>query len=409
MADVSVLDVCLHGRPVGSLAHVGGERTLFAFRDDYVHDEDRAVLGLHFKDTYGELITSFRPYRVRLMPFFANLLPEGRMRAYLAERASVHPEREFFLLRALGRDLPGAVTVVPGEGEARAMEDDADDDDPGRGRDDGALRFSLAGVQLKFSALEENRRGLTIPANGIGGSWIVKLPSTEFAGLPENEYSMMTLARMVGIDVPPVRLVAVDTITNLPQGLRSFSGQSAYAIERFDRLADGRAVHMEDFAQVFGVYPEHKYGRASMRSIARVLAVESGEEDIAELIRRLVFNVLIGNADMHLKNWSLIYPDQRRARLAPAYDFVSTIPYIPDLRSALKVSRYKAFSALTEEELSHLAARALLPEKPVLETARQTVASFHEHWHRERTHLPLRAEVVREIDRHLGSLPLARR
>ena len=54
-----------------------------------------------------------------------------------------------------------------------------------------------------------------------------------------------------------------------------------------------------------------------------------------EFLRRFVFNALIGNADMHLKNWSLIYPDRRAAMLAPAYDFVSTIAYLPDDRLAL--------------------------------------------------------------------------
>jgi serine/threonine-protein kinase HipA len=81
---------------------------------------------------------------------------------------------------------------------------------------------------------------------------------------------------------------------------------------------------------VFGVYPERKYKRASYRNIAEVLWAETGETGIMEFLRRLVFNTLIGNADMHLKNGSLIYPDRRRAALAPAYDFVSTIASLPD-------------------------------------------------------------------------------
>lgn len=72
-------------------------------------------------------------------------------------------------------------------------------------------------------------------------------------------------------------------------------------------------------------------------------------------------SALIGNADMRLKNGSLIYPDRRRVALAPAYDLLSTIPYIPD-------------------ELSHLAAKALLPERLVLDAAHETVALFHQYW-----------------------------
>ncbi|WP_244511265.1 HipA domain-containing protein [Vreelandella arcis] len=88
---------------------------------------------------------------------------------------------------------------------------------------------------------------------------------------------------------------------------------SCFVIERFDRLSDGSAVHIEDFTQVFDVYAEQKYKTATLRNIAQVLAAETSDADIAEFIRRLVFCVLTGNGDMHMKNWSLIYPDRRNA------------------------------------------------------------------------------------------------
>ena len=130
-------------------------------------------------------------------------------------------------------------------------------------------------------------------------------------------------------------------------------------------------MHIEDFAQVFGVYPEDKYRRASARNIGAVIGAECRGDDIVEFIRRLTFNTLIGNADMHLKKWSLIYPDRRHAALAPAYDLVSTIAYLPDDSAALKFSRTRRFSEFSEDELAHLAARALLPEKLVLDAARE--------------------------------------
>ena len=229
----------------------------------------------------------------------------------------------------------------------------------------------------------------------MGGSWIVKLPAREFAGVPENEFSMMTLARHVGIQVPAIQLIEVKTIGNLPTGIGTLSGQ-ALAIERFDRSPDGKMVHIEDFAQIFGIYPEDKYRRGNARNIAQVIATESDERDIAEFVRRLTFNTLIGNADMHLKNWSMIYPDRRHAVLAPAYDLVSTIPYIPDREAALKFSRTKSFDAFSEDELSHLAAKALLPEKLVLETARETVVLFYQHWKAEKNHLPLSTHVIKD-------------
>ena len=280
------------------------------------------------------------------------------------------------------------------------------DSERGQDRYDHALRFSLAGVQLKFSAVEEARGGLTIPANGMGGSWIVKLPSREFTGVPQNEYAMMTLARMIGIDVPALRLIDLDAIGNLPDGIGVLKGQ-ALAVQRFDRLTDGTPVHIEDFAQIFGVYPDDKYRRGNARSIANVIATEGSEADIAEFIRRLTFNTLIGNADMHLKNWSMIYPDRRRAALAPAYDLVSTIPYIPDPRAALNVSRTKRFDEFSEDELSHLAAKARLPLKLVLDTARETVALFHQNWRAAKADLPLAEEVIQAVERHVKTIPIA--
>lgn len=404
---VSTLNVLLYGEPIATITNVGNDRTLFAFMDSYINDESRPVLGLGFKDSLGGLLTSFKPTQNKLTPFFSNLLPEETMRNYLAERAGVNPAREFFLLWVLGQDLAGAITVEPADGEAlppnvhQGIEDKTKIDAP--------MRFSLAGVQLKFSAVQQANGGLTIPATGKGGSWIVKLPSSRFDAVPENEYSMMELARLLGMDVPETQLLSINQIANIPDGIGkfgdAFKNAQAFVIKRFDRAGD-QAVHIEDFAQVFGVYPQDKYKKASMRNIAQVIGIEGQDEDIAEFTRRLVFNTLIGNADMHLKNWSVIYKDKRTASIAPAYDFVSTIPYIPDDSASLKGSRSKKFSDFTLDELSHLAAKAMLPEKLVLDTAKQTVACFHEVWAKEKAHLPLTKSVIEAIETHLRSIPL---
>jgi serine/threonine-protein kinase HipA len=399
---VSTLNVLLYGEPIATITNVGNDRTLFAFMDAYISDESRPVLGLGFKDSLGGLLTNFKPTQTKLTPFFSNLLPEETMRNYLAERAGMNPAREFFLLWVLGQDLAGAITVEPADGEAlppnvhQGIDDKTNIESP--------MRFSLAGVQLKFSAVQQANGGLTIPATGKGGSWIVKLPSSRFDAVPENEYSMMELARMLGMDVPETRLLPISQIANIPDGIGKF-GDSAFVIKRFDRDGD-QAVHIEDFAQVFGVYPQDKYKKASMRNIAQVIGIEGQDEDIAEFTRRLVFNTLIGNADMHLKNWSVIYKDKRTASIAPSYDFVSTIPYIPDDSASLKVSRSKKFSDFTLDELSHLAAKAMLPEKLVLDTAKQTVAGFYEIWAKEKAHLPLTKSMIAAIETHLRSIPL---
>ena len=91
MSSVHVLNVNLYGEPIGTLTNIGGDRTIFAFTDAYIDTPDRPAPRLAFKNEFAELYTDFRPYRKRVMPFFSNLLPEGHLRTYLAERAGVNP------------------------------------------------------------------------------------------------------------------------------------------------------------------------------------------------------------------------------------------------------------------------------------------------------------------------------
>lgn len=400
MPDIRSLNVFLYGELVGMLTLLPGEQTLFSFSQSYLDNPSRPILSLSFKGPLGELVTELRPTRVQLPPFFSNLLPEGPLRDYLARRAGVNARREFFLLWVLGHDLPGAVTIEPSDGTSWPPE--VSSDAPIVPQE--ALRFSLAGVQIKFSAIMEAKGGLTIPVEGVGGSWIVKLPSLRFANVPENEYAMMTLARDLGMDIPEIRLVDLAEISGLPENIETVPGQ-ALAVRRFDRT-DAGPVHMEDFAQVFGVYPDDKYRMGSYKNIAEVLWQETGPEDIAEFVRRLVFNTLIGNADMHLKNFSLLYPDHRHAKLSPGYDFVSTISYLNDENMALKLVKSRHMAELSLEQLSYLAAKVGLPEKRVLDTAKETVRRFRQVWQRERKHLPLSAHSIRVIERHVKTVTL---
>jgi len=395
---IKALTVYLHRHPIGTITYLGDERTIFTFSEEYRGSHHRPTLGLRFKDSFGGLISEFRPYRIRLMPFFSNLLPEGSLRTYLAEKAEVRETREFFLLRALGQDLPGAVTVTElGERIGHDHREDAENiPTDTRTQSEPGLHFSLAGVQLKFSAVQTARFGLTIPANGVGGDWIVKLPAREFSQVPENEFSMMTLARMVGINVPEIALIDVQSVQNLPVGSR-YQGEKAFAIRRFDRNPDGSQTHIEDFAQVFDVYAEDKYKKASMRDIAKVLISESDLNDMAECIRRITFNVL---------NWSLIYPDRQKPRLSPAYDFVSTIPYIPGDQFALKFSRSRRFSDFTLAEMEHFSAKVALPGKFTENIIAETIARFMQTWAKEKKNIPAQHDVIAAIDRHLQHLPI---
>src|SRR5204862_4971674 len=139
----NALAVYLQGRCIGIINRLAGDRHLFAFEEDYVDDPNRPTLSLSYKGQTGGLVTAVRPVGRRLPPFFSNLLPEGHLRTYLAQKAGVKPEREFFLLAVLGADVAGAVTMKPLD-EDKPIEhpqDDVDDDDQRQ----EILRFSLAG------------------------------------------------------------------------------------------------------------------------------------------------------------------------------------------------------------------------------------------------------------------------
>jgi serine/threonine-protein kinase HipA len=400
---LNTLSVRLHGRPIGVITRLAGDRHLFAFEQDYIDDPQRPTLSLSFKGRTGGLVTTLRPVTRRVPPFFSNLLPEGNLREYLAKLAEVNTEREFFLLAVLGADLPGALVVAPIDGEGKQVEqhqhekDDLHDNAHPR---EGVLRFSLAGVQLKFSAVMEASGGLTIPAGGMGGSWIVKLPSHRFPAVPENEFAMLELARRVGIAVPENRLVPVADIKGFPEEARAPGGK-ALAVRRFDRLPSGEPVHMEDFAQVFGHFPDNKYKFHSYASIASVLWAEAGDDAVWEFVRRLVFSVLIGNADMHLKNWSLLYPDRRTPQLSPGYDFVATLPYIANDTLALSFGGSRSLSGITPDQMRRFADTARIPASPLwriaVETAERTVAAWKTLEQRDVVPKELRDSIGKQI------------
>src|SRR5579862_3024571 len=148
---LNALAVNLHGRQIGIINRLAGDRHLFSFEQEYDDDPNRLTMSLSFKGQSGGLVTAVRPVGRRVPPFFSNLLPEGHLRTYLAGRAGVNPDREFFLLAILGADLSGAVTVTPLTAEGHPVELQEDDQQSATAnRNDGVLRFSLAGVQLKF-------------------------------------------------------------------------------------------------------------------------------------------------------------------------------------------------------------------------------------------------------------------
>ncbi|GAB3879940.1 type II toxin-antitoxin system HipA family toxin [Kibdelosporangium lantanae] len=343
--------VWLNDVAVGKL-HQRGDVSWFKFDDGYYNDPNRTVLGLRVEDNKREFEKS---YTMRVHPWFSNLLPEGRLRDWIAAGRGVPAVRELELLAQVGHDLPGAVIVLP------------EDSVPGETPTDEAVtastampnptewRFSLAGVQLKLSMLQQGDR-LTIPAFGVGGDWIVKLPDSLHSEVPRNEHAMMRLAKAAGIDIPDTKLVHRDELPALPESAWPNGEHWAFAIRRFDRSEDRSRIHIEDFAQVRGFYPDDKYN-GSYETVAALVYRRRDLAALREFARRLTFNILITNGDAHLKNWSLIYQDTRIPTLAPAYDLVSTEVYReandPETM-ALQFHRTRRFDQITMDSFARL-------------------------------------------------------
>ncbi len=179
-----------------------------------------------------------------------------------------------------------------------------------------AEKMSIQGVQPKLSA-QLNIKDQQFDFVDRGGHYIFKPQTADYPEVPENEDLTMRLARIVGIEVPLHGL------------LYGRDRQLNYFIRRFDRVGRNDKVHVEDFAQLAGLSRETKY-RSSMEQVVSLIdryctfpAVER-----LKLFRLILFCFLIGNEDMHLKNFSIIYRNDVIG-LSPAYDLLNTTIALP--------------------------------------------------------------------------------
>lgn len=374
------LSVSLQSRQIGTIINLSGDYNLFSFDEEYLEDEQRPVLSQAFIGSSGNVIRTIpRTHRIA-PPFFANLLPEegSLLRALVARQHRINRTRDFPYLRALGRDLPGAVVL----NELGAAQSDETLFEETLLPTERPLRFSLAGVQPKFSASMVGNR-LTIPLDGIGGSWVAKLPTNTFPRLPENEQTIMSFARALGLPVPQTRLIDLDSIEGLPAdlpALRADEPHKAYIISRFDRLDDGERMHVEDFNQIANQKPDEKYDNKTSSWIANVIATICPPSDVDDFVRRLVFGICIGNNDMHLKNWAISYPDTRNARLAPVYDYLCTRWYYPNGPLALTVGDERDFQRIGRDALQTFAKGAEISARRTAILADEVVTAIRDSW-----------------------------
>lgn len=338
---MTLASVWLENVKVGSIERFADlfDTHVFSFDPGYLSLASRPVLGQLFEDRLPA------PIETHGLPlWFDHLLPQGPLREAIAAEADLAVDDALGLLVWLGEELPGAVRVIheevpPQYRRAPKMLQTAGGS--------ASLRVSLSGMQWKVS-VSRSDRGLTLPVRGQESDWIAKFQGRELPRLVQVEHATMRWARAIGLEVPEVELVQAKSIENLPSNIPLSDG-TALLIRRFDRHASGR-THMEDLAQVLDRPDQF---RGSHEEIAAVIKDES-PEDRNELIRRFAFVIGSGNSDAHLKNWSVLYPGGRRARLSPAYDQIATVVYRqfpPTLALMVGTRRDARFDSLRRVDL----------------------------------------------------------
>lgn len=397
---VSFLKISLHHKTIGYLAGYQNGYNTFTFDQSYLMDSKRPTLSLYLNQLLARKeipVNHSWHNNHHLHPIFSNLLPEGTLREHLAQELKIHPNNEFKLLGYLGHDLPGAIAAAPiNENEIPQFLLNnipiktiaTFDTTP------SLSKFSLAGVQMKFSMLKKQDR-FTLANQKQLGDWIIKTPSFKHTAVPQNEFSAMTLAQLANVTIPEIALINISQLEGLSQ-FNIANEPYAYAIKRFDRNQN-ECIHMEDFAQVLNVYPYQKYDGGNYNNIGKILHQYS-PKIIDQFIRRLIVNILLANGDAHLKNWSLIYPDQYSPTLSPAYDILSTHVYFPEEdKLALKLGKIKLWRQTSMEDFKIFAKKADIPWKIVEQTLVNTLERAKSLWPEALKDLPM-------IDQHKDTL-----
>jgi serine/threonine-protein kinase HipA len=215
------------------------------------------------------------------------------------------------------------------------------------------LRLSLAGAQSKVPVVLVDGK-VALPVPGQPTTHVLKPPISRLPATTENESLAMSLAAAVGLDVAPVE----------PRVVRD---RTFLLVQRYDRVVGGdgdvRRIHQEDFCQALGRPPETKYASeggpnfkdcfALLRRIAARPAV-----DVLKLLDAAIFNAIVGNADAHGKNFSILY-DVEGPRLAPFYDLLATVAY-PELSPhfAMKIGKRATLAELDAKGWATFAADA---------------------------------------------------
>ena len=350
------------GRRVGDLTQDIHGNLGFTYAQEWIADSNTAPLSA----SLPKRPESFSRNDCR--PFFGGLLPEEGQRDAAARALGVSRTNDFSLLDRLGGDVAGALQLLP-NGETPASHSPIQQakplDEAGLIRvlnalpirpllagDDG-LRLSLAGSQSKVPVILIDNQ-IALPAPGQPTTHILKPEITRLNATTENEAFVMRLAAAIGLEVAPVEP-------------RTVSNKKFLLVQRYDRAIDSkgqvRRIHQEDFCQALGIPPELKYASeggptfkdcfALLRRISAYPAV-----DVLKLLDAAIFNVIVGNADAHGKNFSILYNESGPC-FAPLYDLMTTVAY-PELspKFAMKIGKRTSLAELDAKGWSEFATDA---------------------------------------------------
>ncbi|MFM7330906.1 MAG: type II toxin-antitoxin system HipA family toxin, partial [Brachymonas sp.] len=247
---------------------------------------------------------------------------------------------------------------------------------------------SLPGVVTKFSAVQDGRRYVVQRRGGYGGKagdTILKLPTTEHPDLVANEMVGYQLCDALGLDCAKASIVS-RSHADLPNDIPF---NEILAVQRFDRAAGGQRIHMEEFAQVLGYAPRHKYGKGIAHDYTRMLMLldrysSRPAPDVLEFARRFTAFILMGNTDAHLKNWALVYQDARQPQLSPLYDPVCVSAFFEEApSSAYAINRAidKTLRAFTWDDFGGLLKQAgLLRHSSIVRKCKEMVKTAQSDW-----------------------------
>ncbi|MES2534473.1 MAG: HipA domain-containing protein [Pseudomonadota bacterium] len=421
------LEVWLHAFHVGWLCEAG-RATRFVPTESYLADPHRPTLSLSLAIPGNEALTRevlgnfFHPAvygeRGELPPFFAGLLPEGPLRKRLeATRKNVRDTDDFGILAAAGEDLPGAVRLLPANlanltAAARAYgvtggADSLEISVPEAAAEGAA---AVSGLQNKIalsSAHAGTRFGL--PVRGRLSDIIAKLPLPNDDLLIFNEYTAMMLAAKAGVNVAVCEPRLMSDI-DLPELVVALGADTHFlAVDRFDRTPGG-STHMEDACQLQTLMPNRKYGEMKyFVNLLRVLDRLSvrGIEDVRQFFIRQAVNTLVGNADAHLKNFSVIYHNGIKPELSPAYDIVCVTALANFKGFATNVAIDQRQRSETLDLYKEIARAARISERVALAAVRFAVEQAQDLWPKTLEELNAPPTVAAEVRNRLKTLPLA--